>query len=174
MDGRPNIFRRTALRGLALAVAMALPASAGAPALAESGTGRFETSFSAVPAPSTAFVAVASAVDIAAIEPAVEAEDEGRSIAGGVASFYADKFNGRRTASGEAFSNSGLTAAHRTLPFGTRLRVTNPSNGKSVVVRVNDRGPFHGNRVLDVSRAAASELGLVQRGSGRVELALLD
>ena len=67
-----------------------------------------------------------------------------------------------------------MTAAHRTLPFGTLVQVTNPSNGKSVTVRINDRGPFHGNRVIDVSRAAAEQLGLIQRGHGRVELALLD
>ena len=67
-----------------------------------------------------------------------------------------------------------MTAAHRTLPFGTLVEVTNPRNGKTVTVRINDRGPFHGNRILDVSRAAATELGLIQRGSGTVELALLD
>ena len=67
-----------------------------------------------------------------------------------------------------------MTAAHRTLPFGTRLRVTNPRTGASVVVRINDRGPFHGSRIIDVSRAAAEELGLVGRGHGLVELALVD
>jgi len=66
-----------------------------------------------------------------------------------------------------------MTAAHRSLPFGTMLRVTNPANGKSVVVRVNDRGPFSRGRLIDLSKSAASSLGLVARGSGRVELALL-
>jgi len=88
----------------------------------------------------------------------------------GIASFY--RYD-TKTASGEPFDPRQLTAAHRTLPFGTRVRVTNAS-GKSVVVRINDRGPFHGGRVIDLSQAAAAELGLVRAGSGRVTLALLD
>lgn len=77
----------------------------------------------------------------------------------GRASWYGPGFHGERTASGEAYDQWGLTAAHRTLPFGTRLRVTNTANGRSVVVRVNDRGPFVPGRVLDLSRAAADALG---------------
>ena len=69
---------------------------------------------------------------------------------------------------------NGYTAAHRTLPFGSRVSVTNPRTGKSVVVRINDRGPFHGGRTIDLSRAAAEEIGIVNRGHGEVELALLD
>ena len=69
---------------------------------------------------------------------------------------------------------AGLTAAHKTLPFGTKLKVTNARSGKSVVVRINDRGPFHGGRTIDLSRAAAEEIGIVNRGHGEVELALLD
>lgn len=91
----------------------------------------------------------------------------------GSASYYAAHFNGRRTASGERFDNAGLTAAHRTLPFGSRVRVTNVANGRSVVVRINDRGPFTRGRMIDVSRAAADQLGLVARGHGDVELALI-
>ena len=83
----------------------------------------------------------------------------------GTASWYALT---SRTASGERMNPSKLTAAHKTLPFGTRLRVTNPRNGKSVVVRVNDRGPFVKGRVLDLSKAAASQIGLVQAGRGKV------
>ncbi|HBC16052.1 MAG TPA: septal ring lytic transglycosylase RlpA family lipoprotein, partial [Erythrobacter sp.] len=82
--------------------------------------------------------------------------------------------HGRRTASGERFDMHALTAAHRTLPFGTLVEVTNPSSGKSVTVRINDRGPFHGNRVIDVSREAASQLGLIRRGHGTVHLAILE
>lgn len=82
----------------------------------------------------------------------------------GEASYYADKFNGRRTASGERFSNNEMTAAHRTLPFGTMVMVTNPANGKEVVVRVNDRGPFIRGRVIDVSKAAARKLELIGPG----------
>ena len=95
-------------------------------------------------------------------------------LGGGIASFYADRFNGQRTASGERFDNRALTAAHRTLPFGSHVRVTNPATGASVVVRITDRGPFSHGRLIDVSRAAAEELGLVRAGHGRVELELLE
>lgn len=91
----------------------------------------------------------------------------------GVASWYGQAFQNVRTASGEPFDMNGLTAAHPTLPFGTQLKVRNPANGRAVVVRVNDRGPFTGGRSLDLSRAAASALGLVQRGAGQVEIFLL-
>lgn len=92
----------------------------------------------------------------------------------GMASFFAAEMAGRRTANGETCDPATLTAAHRTLPFGTKLRVTNPANGKSVIVRINDRGPFARGRVIDLSKAAAAEIGLVQRGHGRVELHRLD
>jgi rare lipoprotein A len=85
----------------------------------------------------------------------------------GIASFY--KFDAK-TASGERFNPSELTAAHRTLPFGTRLRVTNLATGQSVTVRVNDRGPFIPGRVVDVSRTAAQELGMIDRGITKVKL----
>lgn len=96
------------------------------------------------------------------------------AIGRGSASYYAAKFDGRRTASGERFDNSAMTAAHRTLPFGSLVRVTNTANGKSVIVRINDRGPFTRGRMIDVSRAAAVELGLVARGHGDVELTLVE
>ena len=76
----------------------------------------------------------------------------------GVASYYHNKFNGRKTASGEVFSNNKLTAAHRTYPFGTYLKVTNVANGKSVVVKVNDRGPFTKGKDLDLSRKAFMQI----------------
>ena len=79
-----------------------------------------------------------------------------------------------QTASGEQMDPSELTAAHRTLPFGTKLKVTNQKNGKTVVVRINDRGPFARGRVIDLSQAAAKDLGLVRAGSGKVTLAVLD
>ena len=85
----------------------------------------------------------------------------------GIASFY--KYEGK-TASGEQFKPSELTAAHRTLPFGTRLRVTNVATGQSVTVRVNDRGPFIPGRVVDVSHSAAKELGMIDRGITKVKL----
>lgn len=82
----------------------------------------------------------------------------------GRASYYGKEFAGRATASGEPFDPDDLTAAHRTLPFGTRVRVTNLANGRSVVVRINDRGPYAAGRIIDVSRAAAERLGMVRRG----------
>lgn len=91
----------------------------------------------------------------------------------GKASFYAKKFNGRRTANGERFHNKLLTAAHRTLPFGTLLRVTNRANNQSVVVRVNDRGPYSRNRLIDVSHRAAHQIGMVSSGVVPVEIEVL-
>lgn len=88
----------------------------------------------------------------------------------GVASFYGDEFAGRRTASGERYNPERLTAAHRSLPFGTRLRVVNLENGRSVVVRVNDRGPVRKDRILDVSSRAARKLGFSRAGLARVKL----
>ncbi|MET3352678.1 septal ring lytic transglycosylase RlpA family protein [Xanthobacter autotrophicus] len=89
----------------------------------------------------------------------------------GIASYY---WQGRSTASGERFNPSAMTAAHRSLPFGTKVRVTNLRNGRTVVVRINDRGPFIRGRVIDVSRAAASELGFTGSGVTRVALAVMD
>jgi rare lipoprotein A len=90
----------------------------------------------------------------------------------GLASWYGSAFHDRRTASGERFDMNDLTAAHRTLPFGTEVKVRNPNNNRSVVVRINDRGPFTGNRSIDLSRAAASALGILGRGTAQVELLL--
>lgn len=92
----------------------------------------------------------------------------------GVASFYAKKFHGRFTASGQRYDNNGFTAAHGRLPFGTKLKVTNLRNKRSVVVTVNDRGSFHAyGRVIDLSRAAAKELGMISRGTAKVKLEVL-
>lgn len=84
----------------------------------------------------------------------------------GLASWYGGKFHGRKTASGERFDEDKLTCAHRTLPFGTELLVMNPATGKACTVTVNDRGPYHGKRVIDLSKAAARKLGI--NGVGRV------
>ncbi|MED5546028.1 MAG: septal ring lytic transglycosylase RlpA family protein [Pseudomonadota bacterium] len=100
-------------------------------------------------------------------------EDAFETIGSGVASYYGVKFAGRRTASGAIFDPEELTAAHPSLPFGTQVQVTNPSNGESVVVTITDRGPYHGNRIIDLSKAAAREIGIMRRGSGTVELAVL-
>lgn len=88
----------------------------------------------------------------------------------GRASWYGKKFHGRRTASGERFSAHGFTAAHRTLPIPSYVRVRRVANGQEVIVRINDRGPFHGGRVLDLSFAAAQKLGMVAVGSAEVEI----
>lgn len=107
---------------------------------------------------------------------AVSAQAHGTTAANpviGTASWYGPGFQGRLTANGERFDQKQLTAAHRTLPFGTRLRVTNETNGKSVVVRVNDRGPFAGKRVIDLSRGAAEKIGLIHKGVGRVKLEVM-
>ncbi len=92
----------------------------------------------------------------------------------GVASYYGPGFHGRRTANGERFDMHAMTAAHRTLPFGTLVKVTNLSNGKSAIVRVNDRGPYVGKRVIDLSVAAAKQIGSTGSGTARVSLEVMD
>lgn len=91
----------------------------------------------------------------------------------GKASWYGDRFHGRNTANGERFDMHALTAAHKTLPFGTMVRVIRLDTRQSVVVRINDRGPFSEGRVIDVSKGAAGELGLIQRGTADVVLEIL-
>jgi rare lipoprotein A len=86
----------------------------------------------------------------------------------GTASWYGPGFHGRKAASGETYNQNAMTAAHKTLPFGTKLKVTNEKTGKSVTVKINDRGPYHGGRVIDLSKAAASQLGIVKAGTGKV------
>jgi len=88
----------------------------------------------------------------------------------GKASYYADAFEGLRTANGETYSGQALTAAHRTLPFGTRVRVTNLANGKSIEVVINDRGPHRPGRIIDLSRRAAEAIDLVRQGLAVVRL----
>jgi rare lipoprotein A len=92
----------------------------------------------------------------------------------GIASWYGTKFHGRRTSSGEIYNLYGMTAAHKTLPLPTYAKVTNLKNDKSVVVRINDRGPFHSNRIIDLSYAAAAKLGILEEGTGIVEVRAID
>jgi rare lipoprotein A len=91
----------------------------------------------------------------------------------GMASWYGPGFHGRRTANGERFNQHGMTAAHRSLPLGTNVKVTNLNNGRSVVVRINDRGPFSGGRIIDLSQGAARLIGVVQSGVAPVLLEVL-
>lgn len=92
----------------------------------------------------------------------------------GLASWYGRQFHGKKTASGETFNMNAMTAAHRSLPLNCYIRVTNKDNGKSVIVKVNDRGPFNGNRVLDLSYGAAQAIGITQRGTGNVIIERVD
>ena len=94
-------------------------------------------------------------------------------IGTGTASYYGPGLAGNPTASGEPFDPGALTAAHRTLPFGSRVRVTNAANDRSVIVRINDRGPFAKRRIIDVSKAAARKLGMIEEGTATVRLELL-
>ncbi|MEN8006449.1 MAG: septal ring lytic transglycosylase RlpA family protein [Candidatus Krumholzibacteriota bacterium] len=98
------------------------------------------------------------------------------SVQEGGASYYAHKFHGRQTASGEIYDENQMTAAHKTLPFGTRVRVTNLSNGKKVLVRINDRGPFVAGRIIDLSYKAAGDLDMISAGvvKARVEILRTD
>lgn len=91
----------------------------------------------------------------------------------GYASWYGGKFQGRRTANGEIFDTNTLTAAHKTLPFGSKVRVTDIESEKSVIVRINDRGPFVEDRIIDLSRAAADIIGLTPRGVAKVRLEIV-
>ncbi|NHB57800.1 septal ring lytic transglycosylase RlpA family protein [Acinetobacter sp. 194] len=124
---------------------------------------------------------IAAKIDIPVEEPSVidklntvASNTVRRFSQSGVASWYGRQFHGRKTANGETFDMNGLTAAHRSLPLNCYIRVTNKDNGKSVVVRVNDRGPFHGNRVLDLSYGAAKSLGITNAGTARVNIERVD
>lgn len=92
----------------------------------------------------------------------------------GYASWYGPGFHGKQTANGERYNQWATTAAHPSLPFGTRVRVTNLSNGRSTVVRINDRGPYYGGRVIDLSRSAADHLGMTSAGVARVKLQVVN
>jgi len=99
---------------------------------------------------------------------------EGEVIEEGVASWYGPNFHGKLTANGERYDMYGLTAAHRTLPFNTLLRVENMENSESVVVRINDRGPFAKNRIIDLSKKAAEQIDMIGNGTAPVKLVLLE
>ena len=102
----------------------------------------------------------------------LSAREGGRHLGTGQASYYAQSFNGKRTANGEAYSPGAMTAAHRSAPFGSMIRVRHLGNGREVVVRINDRGPWTKGRVIDLSWAAAKQIGLHRSGTARVSLML--
>ncbi len=108
-----------------------------------------------------------------AVEPQAEAEPALEHVGDGMASYYGHELAGNRTASGERFNPKAMTAAHRTLPLGTKLKVTNKKNGKSVIVRINDRGPFVKKRLIDLSLGAAQKISMVAAGHAAVRLELL-
>ena len=102
------------------------------------------------------------------------ASGETRALGSGIASYYGAEFAGRRTASGEPYRAGAFTAAHRTARFGSHIRVRNLGNGREVIVRINDRGPWSSGRVIDLSYAAAKVIGLHKSGTARVNLTLID
>lgn len=101
-------------------------------------------------------------------------KDSAKQVGSGMASYYGHELSGKRTANGERFDPGGLTAAHRTLAFGSKVRVTNLANGKDVVVRINDRGPWGRGRLIDISLAAAKKIDMHKSGTAKVSVALLD
>ncbi len=126
--------------------------------------------------PKTAMTAALFSILVFAAPLTASADETKASVAktiSGSASWYGDKFHGRKTANGERYDMYKLTAAHKTLPFGTKVRVTNKASGKSVVVRINDRGPFIKGREIDLSRGAANAVGMINSGVARVTLDVL-
>lgn len=117
-----------------------------------------------VPSAPTAIAPIVKAEPAPSPVQAVPAKSSGDHQLEGKAAYYSNRFNGRKTASGQRFNNAAMTTAHNTLPFGTAVKVTNTKNNKSVVVRVNDRGPSTPGRIFDLTRAAAGKLGYVRAG----------
>ena len=152
-------FGRIALAGL-------LAAGAASPGSAEPDAS-FAEDFARYSALPDSDVVAPGAVDLTTLEPPEE------DLGEGMASWYGPNFAGRLTASGERFDPGELTAAHPSLPFGSFVRVTNEDNGRSVVVRINDRGPYADGRVIDLSEAAARAIGMIGPGEAEVSLALV-
>ena len=109
-------------------------------------------------------------VDKLSSNNAADAVESAREKLTGIVSWYADKFHGMKTSSGELYNKNELTAAHKTLPYGTKVKVTNVKNGKSVIVKINDRGPHSKSRVLDLSKAAFNQIGSVDAGILNIEM----
>ena len=111
---------------------------------------------------------IRKAVSVAAVAAALLISSTAAYAQCGGASWYGPGFNGKRAASGEIFNENAMTAAHRSLPFGTKVTVTDQRTGKEIQVTINDRGPFHGSRIIDLSKAAATKLGFRNRGTTSV------
>ena len=182
-------MRRTFSLG---ALALLLPGSALVPAIADSSFAATQNEAAVVAAPSSA--ALESTQEVAIREAGTDVVPDQGTIqqapptrvapapkpaprvlhsSKGQASWYGPGFYGNRTANGEVFRPGTMTAAHRTLPFGTKVKVTNLRNGRTTVVRINDRGPFHGNRVIDLAHGAAHSLGVTASGIAQVRLDVL-
>jgi len=147
-------------------IGLILGALTGSPAIAQSPTPATKTDApAAAPAPAAA-VPAPSAPAAAPSAPATAGSDAME----GLAAYYSNRLDGRKTASGQVFDQNALTAAHPTLSFGTKVKVTNTKNSRSVVVRINDRGPTQPGRVIDLSRAAAGKLGMLRAGLVPVKL----
>ena len=114
------------------------------------------------------------ALSLIALPVLAQAGDVRNLVGEGMASYYGSEFAGSRTANGERFDPGAMTAAHRSLAFHSRVVVTNLSTGQEVTVRINDRGPWGGKRIIDISHAAAREIGMDRSGTARVKLELLD
>jgi rare lipoprotein A len=173
-----NFFGLAAAAVLPLAATIALAVAQEPASAAELSSGdSFKEAFSdiglpeGISAPTPAEMLEAATSDAAG--QSFDEDSEAQILGTGTASYYGAAFAGHLTANGERFDPDELTAAHPSLPFGSLVRVTNQRNGKSVVVRINDRGPFHSNRLIDLSRSAAEEIGIVRQGKGQVKLALL-
>jgi rare lipoprotein A len=107
-------------------------------------------------------------------EPPEVATSSAAFVQDGIASYYAEEFHGRKTSNGETYDMNDLTAAHQTLPFGTIVKVTNKATGRSVIVRINDRGPFLKDRIIDLSKGAAEKIGMIGPGTAEVHLEILE
>ena len=165
-----------------VAASMAIAMLPGLAPVSAQDNGKFESAFDNIGPATTDIDPEAGAVDLDSFKPKRELPPKPkakpkkgsgkviRALGRGVASFYGKRFHGRLTANGERFNMNAMTAAHKTLPFGTKVRVTYPRNGRSVVVRINDRGPFIKGRHIDLSRGAAQKLGMISSGHARVKM----
>jgi rare lipoprotein A len=169
LASRPGITARTARRGFALALlALALVVCQGCPGKKNIPGG--DPGYGTGSAGQSPRGTRPYTINGRTYYPLFSADGYGEE---GIASWYGGNFHGKTTANGEVYDMYGMTAAHKLLPFGTMVRVTHLENGRSVIVRVNDRGPFVENRIIDLTRAGAEQLGMIQTGTARVRVETL-